>query len=216
MVIEEKGIHFESNSKKLNTVSDVEWTIALKQASEHLELRMRNRTRFGAHTVENLGVPAKEYYLNFSYMSIIYGRWEWKDEYTLPQQLIRIINSTISTVIESFVKAKTKNLERLNEGRHKLTTSVETRDVESMFYGLESVELDEESLLKDETEYNELDDFVRDSGDSDFQMFWECVKEGCNRRNTSELMDLTPRQLDKFKERFLRQAKKHFKDNGKQ
>lgn len=215
MVIEEKGIHFKSNSKKLDNVNDVEWTIALKQASEHLELRLRNRTKFGAHTIENLEVPAKEYYLNFAYMSIIYGRWEWKDKYTLPQQLIRIINSTMSTVIETFVKAKTKNQERLQEGRYTLTTSVETRDIESTFYDLETDELDEESLLKTEAEYNELDDFVRKSGDSDFQMLWECVKEGYNRRETSVLMDLTPRQLDKLKERFLRQVRKDLKNNGK-
>ncbi|WP_298350629.1 hypothetical protein [uncultured Dokdonia sp.] len=216
MTIEGAGTFFESNSIKLNTVSNVEWEIALRKAEKHLNYRLWNRTSFGAHTSENLGVPAKEYYLNFAYMSVIYGNWEWKDDFDLPQQLIRIINSRISTVVESYKKAKDKNEERLKDGKHQLTTTEVPQDIESTFYDLEGdEEINEEDLLKIEELHKEIEEFILESNDDDLIMFWECIKEGYTRKDIAELIGITPKQLDKIKEKLLRQIKKEvIKDNG--
>lgn len=217
MNIEAVGPFFESNSLKLEGISNIEWKIALKKAENHLDYRLWNKTKFGAHTAENLGVPAKEYYLNFAYMSIIYGSWEWKNNFDLTQQLIRIIDSRISTIVESYRKAKVKNEERLKEGKYELTTSIVTQDVESKFYDLEGEnKISEEELLKVEEEYNKIDQFVTESNDDDIIMFWECVKEGYTRGEIAEFIGKTPKQLDKVKEKFLRQIRKEINDNGNQ
>ena len=209
MFIEGTGDFFESNSIKLDAVSSVEWEIALRKAGKHLDYKLWNKTNFGAHTTENLGVPAKEYYLNFAYMSLIYGKWEWKDDFDLPQQLIRIINSRISTVVESYKNAKEKNEKRLEDGKYQLTTTETPQDVESSFYDLEGdEEINEEDLLKVEEEYNRVEQFILESEDDDLIMFWECVKEGCTRKEIAELIGKTPKQLDKIKEKLLRQTKK--------
>jgi len=218
MTIEGAGTFFESNSIKLNTVSSVEWEIALRKAEKHLNYRLWNRTSFGAHTIENLGVPAKEYYLNFAYMSVIYGNWEWKDDFDLPQQLIRIIDSRISTVVESYKKAKDKNEGRLKDGKYLLTTTEVSQDIESTFYDLEGdEEISEEDLLKAEVQYEEIEQFILESDDEDLIMFWECVKEGYTRKDIAEFIGKTPKQLDKIKEKLLRQIRKEvIKDNGNQ
>lgn len=216
MNIEGAGTFFESNSIKLDTVSGVEWEIALRKAEKHLNYRLWNKTNFGAHTAENLGVPAKEYYLNFAYMSIIYGNWEWKDDFDLPEQLIRIIDSRISTVVESYKKAKEKNKERLEDGKHQLTTSEVPQDVESTFYDLEGdEEINEADLLKVEEEYDKIEQFISESDDDNLIVFWECVKEGYTRKEIAEFIGKTPKQLDKIKEKLLRQIKKELaKVNG--
>jgi len=217
MTIEDVGPFFESNSLKLDEISKVEWEIALRKAEKHLDYRLWNKTVFGAHTVENLKVPAKEYYFNYAYMSILNGSWEWKNDFDLPQQLIRIIDSRISTVVKAYRKAKLKNEERVQEGKYAFTNSIEIQDIESTFYDLESEEeISEEELLKVEEEYNRIDQFVSESEDEDFIMFWDCVKEGYTRSDIAELIGKTPKQLDKIKEKFLRQLRKELKENGSQ
>lgn len=215
MTIDDVGSFFESNSHKLDEVSNVEWEIALRKAEKHLDYRLWNKTIFGAHTVENLKVPAKEYYLNYAYMSILNGSWEWKNDYDLPEQLIRIIDSRISTVVKTYRNAKEKNEERVEEGKYKLTNSVEIQDIESTFYELEGEkEISAEELLKIERKYNKIDQFVSKSGDDDFILFWDCVKEGFSRSEIAELIGKTPKQLDKVKEKFLRQLRKELEENG--
>lgn len=216
MTIEDAGPFFESNSMKLNTVSSVEWEIALRKAEKHLNYRLWNKTKFGANTSENLGVPAKEYYLNFAYMSIIYGNWEWKDDFDISQQLIRIIDSRISTVVESYKKAKVKNEERSMDGKYQLTTTEVTQDIENTFYDLKSdEEISNEDLLKVEEEYKKTEQFIIESHDNNLIMFWEGVKAGYTRKDIAELIGITPKQLDKIKERLLRKIKNEVViDNG--
>lgn len=218
MTIEDTGPFFENNSIKLDTVSNVEWEIALRKAEKHLNYRLWKKTSFGAHTVENLGIPAKEYYLSFAYMSIIYGNWEWKDDFDLPKQLVRIIDSRISTVIESYKKAKEKNENRLKNGSYQFTIGEITQDIESTFYNLEGdLEINKEDLFKFEEQYKKIEQFIFESGEDDLIMFWECVKEGYRRKDIAELMGKTPKQFDKIKEKLLRQLKKEvIKNNGDQ
>ena len=209
MTLEDVGPHFEKNSLKLDNVSKVEWEIALRKAKKHLSFRLWNRTKFGAHTSENLGVPPMEYYLNYAYTGIIMGDWEWKDEFDLPKQLIRIIDSRISTVVESYRQKQVKNEERAKDGKYKLTTKEVPYDVEATFYYIEAEEgIDEELKSKIESQYTQIEQFVSKIDDEEIKTFWDCVKDGWTRADIAELIGKTPKQLDKVKERFLRQIKK--------
>jgi DNA-directed RNA polymerase specialized sigma24 family protein len=217
MTIQEVGPFHESNSYKLDAVSPVEWEIALRKAQKHLNFRLRYKTSFGAHTSENLGVPAKEYYLTFAYLSLIYGKWEWKDKFDLTQQLIRMIDSRISTVVETYKKAREKNENRKNEGKYLLTTTEVVQDIESTFYDLEGdEEINMEDFHKAEEEYRIVEEFIAECEDNDIVLFWQCVKEGFTRKEIAEFIEKTPKQLDKIKEKFLNQIKKKENEYGNQ
>lgn len=215
MTVEDIGEFFEANSKKLDEVSDIEWKIAIKKCEKHLHFRLINKTKFGAHSIENLGIPAKDYYLEYAYSRIFDGFWQWKDDYDLTEQLIRIIDSRISTVVKSYTDAKEKDKKREAEGKYPLKVTIRVHDIENTFYNLRSEQdVDEAELLKIENEYEKIEKFVSQSDDENIKMFWECTKEGYKRREIAEIMELTPKQLDKVKEKFLRQTKKHIENYG--
>lgn len=149
-------------------------------------------------------------------MSIINGSWEWKEDYDLPEQLIRIIDSRLSTVVETYKKAILKNKERRSEGRYEITVTEKAVDVEGTFYDLRSEEeLSEEELLKIESEYESIEKFVSESDNQNIIDFWECVKERYTRGEIAEYIGITPKQLDKVKEKFLRQIRKEIKSSEK-
>jgi hypothetical protein len=214
MNIDDVGKHFESNSLKLDEVTPVEWEIAFRKCKAHIIYRLKGNTKFGAHTAEHLGVPALEYYHEYTYSSIIFGHWEWKDDFDLTQQLVRIADSRISTVVESFRKAKAKNEKREKEGKYPLTTGVKSLDIEGTFYKLTNEEIDEEAIAKAEKNYKEIEQHITESKDDDIILFWECIKEGYKRDEIAQLMEKSPKQLDKIREKFLRQIRKVIEVDG--
>ena len=217
MIIDNIGKFYEFNSKKLDGVSSLEWKIAFKKCEKHLFFKLMNKTKFGAHTTENLGIPAKDYYLEYAYSSIIDGFWEWKEEFDLPEQLIRIIDSRISTVVKSFRDAKKKDEKREDEGKYPLKSTIRSQDIENTFYNLQSEdEIDEDELIEIEKDYSKIETFIEESKGEDIKTFWECAKEGYKRAEIAEIMEITPKQLDKVKEKFLRQVRKEIENNGNQ
>jgi len=86
-----------------------------------------------------------------------------------------------------------------------------------IFRGLYFCHVLKKDLLKVEEQYEKIEEFISESDDDDLIMFWESVKEGYTRKDIAELIGKTPKQLDKIKERLLRQIKKEIvKDNGNQ
>ncbi|RYC51752.1 sigma-70 family RNA polymerase sigma factor [Flagellimonas olearia] len=207
--MQDVGKYLEGNSKKLDHISNVEWEIALRKCRDHLRFRLRGRTKQGAHSTEYLEVPAHEYYLAFAYNGIIFGQWEWKDEYTLDQQLIRIIDSRISTVVQSYKSVLAKNARKVEEGKIPDIVSLEPKNVEESFYDLEDhPPPNEDELMQIEKEYGLIEEFMMNSDDDYLKIFWECAKEGLKRNETAEIMGIKPKQLDKVREKFLRQLRK--------
>ncbi|MEM8999822.1 MAG: hypothetical protein AAGB24_06120 [Bacteroidota bacterium] len=207
--MKEIGEHFEKNTNRLDAVSTKEWENALKKCHDHLTLRLSNKTKYGAHSSENLGFPAVDYYTEYAYDSIIYGHWEWKEEFDLGQQLIRIADSRISTIVDSFVRANEKNKKRVSEGKHPLTVALTPMDIESTFFSLEGSEpLDKEKVEIVEKRYELIENYVLTSDDERIKIFWESVKEGLSRSDVAAILEIEPKQLDKLKEKFMRQIRK--------
>ena len=101
----ETGKYYKKNSRRLEEVQDAVWAAAIEKCRVHICMRIGGRTKTGAHTATRLGMDPVEYYLTYAYDALIFGTWEWKEDYSLSQQMIRIIESTISTEVE---KVKTK------------------------------------------------------------------------------------------------------------
>ncbi len=119
------GLYYHINRLKFNNVNDNDWKIALSKCKEHIKWRLKQKMLFGAHTATNLGTDPIDYYLELASSKLLEGEWEWKNEYSLSEQMIRIVNSYTSKEVD---RTKTKKAESFK---------IVYQDIESEFYQLE-------------------------------------------------------------------------------
>jgi hypothetical protein len=195
----ELGEHYKKNQDRIASLSDADWTVALKKCKDHIKWKLRQKTLYGAHSASRLGTDPIDHYLGISYEKILIGDWEWKDEYSLLEQMIRIVDSQISTEVE---KTKSQKEE---------TFKTVYTDVEKEFYDL----VDPPDSAEEEAIFAEkilqIEEAI--SGDSQLELFMEAVKEGMKRTDIAALLDLQPRQLDKVRERLMRKVKNYQSSN---
>lgn len=161
----EVGEHYQSNQQRLEAVSEREWVATLERCKKHLESRLRQRTLYGAHTAENLGDDSHDYYTSFAYEAILSGRWKWKSEFSLAEQMIRIINSRISEEVEKVKREKSEALE------------VKYVDIEYELYnvGVPAYDPSREEAEKWEKQVRTVENAIAKHDDLVF--FWDCIKE---------------------------------------
>jgi len=191
------GQHYKSNSKKLKSVTIEQWAVVLKKCQEHVKLRTKQRTLFGAHSEKNLGEAPIHYYTSYAYEAIISGHWKWQDRFDLAIQMIRIINSRMSAEVEKVRTAKTEELK------------ITYMDIESDLYmiGVNNHNFSDEESQKFIYQVEQVENAI--NGTPDLEFFWEGIKEGKKRAEIAELMDIKPKQLDKVKERFIRTVRNY-------
>ena len=71
------------NSERLEAVSDKQCREALDELTAYLRWRLKGRTRRGAHSERELGMPALDYYQEEPVVKLIEGDWKWQDCFTL-------------------------------------------------------------------------------------------------------------------------------------
>jgi hypothetical protein len=191
----ERGKHLESNSKKLASVTDDQWIKALKKCRKHIVTRLWKKTLFGAHTEDRLGMDPVEYYVSFAYDAIISGNWEWKDRYSLGQQMVRIAENRLGKEVDKY-KAE-------HDGRFSMAGS----DIDEFFY-LEDPPPGEPTLVQ-EAVFGKQIAIIEEAlkGDENLEMFWECVKEGMKRDDIATFMEKQPKQIDKLREKLINKIK---------
>jgi hypothetical protein len=198
----ELGKHHKKNNKKLAEVEEAVWAAAIDKCRVHICMRIRGRTLKGAHTDARLGMDPFDYYLSFAYDALIFGKWEWKDDYTLSEQMIRIIESTLDTEVE---KTKTK------KASANKVLSIDSDD----FWFAAAAEDIEPDMVR-EILYNKKVSVIEESikGNDDLENFWECVKDGMKPQQIAEFMEKTPRQIYKIQERLVKKIKEsqYFED----
>lgn len=188
------GKYYYHNQKKTDQLTDTEWRIALAKCKEHLRWRMKQKTLSGAHSSSNLGMEAIDYYLGIAFEKILSGEWEWKDEYTLGQQMIRIADSAIS-----------KNVDKIKTEKHE-ALQIKYIDVEQEFYDLAEPPDDSNNDVTTEN-LKTIENAV--AGDPQLELMVEAIKEGCKRAEIAALLDLNVRQFDKLKEKLIRRVKQY-------
>lgn len=198
----ETGKHHKKNNKKLATVEEAVWAAAIEKCRIHIGIRIKGRTKSGAHTDVRLGMDPYDYYLTYAYDALIFGTWEWKDDYTLSEQMIRIIDSTISTEVD---KVKTK--------KATVNKVLSSDSIDFWFVGdSEDVEPDMVKEILHNKKVCVIEELIK--GNEDFENFWECVKDGMKAQQIAEFMEKTPRQIYKIQERFVKKIKEsqYFED----
>jgi len=191
-----EGEYDAANQLRIVKLSDDDWRVALKKCKDHIKIRIQQKTLFGAHSAANLGGDPIDHYLALSCEKILAGNWEWKDEFSLSEQLIRIANSHISTEVARVNTVKS------------MQSKLVYQDIESEFYGMPNAPPED---LVDEAEYENRLRFIEDaiSNDPELMFILEALKEGKKRHEISDLMDLQPRQFDKLKERLIRTVRNY-------
>jgi len=187
--MDEPGRHYEANARKLEAVTESQWTDALKKCREHLRIKLKHRTTFGAHTERRLGEDAFDYYTHYAYNAIISGTWEWKAGRTLAQQMILIIDSALSTEVE---KTRTgKEPDMLNG------------NFDDYFYDDEPLP-DEFEFTKQvliDKQVSVLEEAIK--GDQELEVYWECIKAKMKRAEIAEFMEVTVKKQDKLREKLI-------------
>lgn len=188
--------HQIRNHRKLDAIPAAElnqqWAAALDKCRKHVRIRIARRTAFGAHSSLRLGEDPITFYVTFAYEAILSGLWEWKDEYTLSQQMIRIVNSKISEEVRKF-----------EDEEEKVPKLIAGDEIDEMFYGDDPLtgELDMVREILINKQISVIEESIHDH--DDMKNFWECVKEGMTRMEIAEYMEKTPKQIGKLRERFL-------------
>lgn len=189
----ELGEYYKKNHGRISSVSEADWKVALKKCKDHVKWKLKQKTLSGAHSASRLGTDPVDHYLGIAYEKILTGEWDWKIEYSLTEQMIRIIDSYINTEVEKKKTQKEKSFKTIY------------KDTEVEFYDLTDPpdSTDEEAIFTERLKQIE----VAICGDLQLELFMEAVKEGMKRSDVAAMLDLHPRQLDKVKERLMRKVR---------
>lgn len=102
MNIQINGQWFEQNQKKLNETSNIDKALAVSQLRQYVIDNLRDRTAFGAHSIDALGCDPVDHYLQTAWEKLYYGIWEWKEGRTLADQLQRIASSLMQKQVKKW------------------------------------------------------------------------------------------------------------------
>lgn len=188
------GKHFISNQKRLARLDDDDWRVALDKCRDHLMFRLRQKTLSGVYSAANLGADPVDHYLSFAYEKILSGDWEWKKGRTLAEQMVRVVDSELS-----------KEVDRKETGASHLSKQYYPGDDSLDFYPVTK----EDSRQLDQTVNRVKLAAIEKAceGDEQLEFIVEALKEGKKRVEIAELLDLSPRQFDKLREKIIRRVK---------
>jgi hypothetical protein len=188
----ELGEYYKQNQKRIVSLNETDWKVALKKCKEHIKWKLKQKTLSGAHSASRLGVDPIDHYLGISYEKILSGEWEWKEEYSLLEQMIRIVDSYISTEVEKEKSKKGKSFQ------------ISYKNIEEEFYDLAEPPASSEEEVIYMQRLQQIENAIQ--GDSQLELFMEAVKEGMKRSDIAVLLEINPRQLDKVREKLLRKV----------
>lgn len=192
----ELGKHYISNQKLFEKLSDDDLRVAFKKCKNHIKIRLKQKTLYGAHTEKNLGENPLDYYFDLAFEKLLSGAWEWKYGRTLSAQLIRIVDSRIS-----------KEVEKVKTNKHR-EFQLDYEDIEQTFYNLGEMSDDIEAFESDyENKIKLIEEAIVD--DNELVDFFEAVREEYKAVEIAELLGKTTKQLGKIKERLLRRVNSH-------
>lgn len=183
--------------QRLTQVSDDEWKVIVTKCTEHIRLRLIHRQKMGAHSSQNLGIPAVDYYFKNAVEKLYRGIWDWKFEsYSLEEQLIRIIDSMISEEVRKYKTRKSQAVrlsysDDMNKYERYLDIfdPEETEDLEQQFQ-------DFVSTIEQAIE-----------GDEELEFLYILIQEGKSNDEICEELDWDKHKLYKAKDRLKTKTK---------
>lgn len=129
----------EKQKRRLLAISEKEWTEVVKKLTCYVHNKLFGKTLYGAHSEKELGVNAVDYYVTESLSKLYNCDWEWKQEYNLTEQLIRIAGSMISANVEKY-KTRAESNKNID------FVSIESDELLSKLNNLDDEEYSEEEI----------------------------------------------------------------------
>lgn len=155
----------EQVSQLIEKVSDDEWRVYAKKCKDHINIRVGNKIKYGAHSENNLQMSPFDFYFNGAVTKIMEGTWDWKFEsYTLLEQLIRIIDSMISEEVRKYKSTKAQTYKIYNVGDDDLFDHIASD------FDLEFTEENEQEFIRQINIINQAID-----GDEELELFHLCI-----------------------------------------
>lgn len=94
----------------LRAITAEHWRKVLAKCYTHIEIRLYKKTLMGAHCEQRLGMSPFDFYCGEAVQAIYNRTWEWKyGQFSLEEQLIRIIDSMISEQVRKYKVEKRHN-----------------------------------------------------------------------------------------------------------
>jgi DNA-directed RNA polymerase specialized sigma24 family protein len=90
------------NAERLEGVSDKEWREALDEVTAYLHWRLAGKTKRGAHSEQELGMPALDYYQEEAVVKLIEGEWKWQERFSLGRQLVIIAGDLVTKQVKKW------------------------------------------------------------------------------------------------------------------
>ena len=182
--------------RRLEAVTDAEWEAAMKRLADYITWVLRGRTAYGAHSEKELGAKAVTFYMQEAYLKLAEYVWEWKEEHTLEEQLMRIASSLIQKREEKYQR----NALGITEIRIDGTT-------ENWLRG--GLEPEEERLL--DIAYEKAEKAVK--GDAELERFLEAIEQCRTCKEMCEYLGCDINTIYNTKKRFVRRLKANTNDH---
>lgn len=97
-------------SNRLRAISMEDWEEVFKKCYGHVYLKLRNRTKKGAHCEQRLGMSAVDYYVGNACKALFEQTWTWQyEEIEILPQMIRVIDSMISNEVRKYKVEQKQN-----------------------------------------------------------------------------------------------------------
>ena len=179
--------YLEFNAKRLSGVSEKQWREALDEVTAYLRWRLAGKTKRGAHSEQELGMPALDYYQEEAVVKLIEGEWKWQERFTLGKQLEKIAADLVTKQVQKWERAH-PNL--MVDGRSKMEDVVPLRKPELIEF---TDDIEQYGDTIDDDGQKELDEtyekvFVLVADDKELTLYVEAIVH-CNR------LDELPRYL---------------------
>mgnify|MGYP000645308201 CR=1 FL=1 len=178
---------------KLEQVEEEEWLVVLEKARKHIEIRIKGRTKYGAHSEENLGMDAIDCYVGETIKRLYEGIRDWKFETrSLEVEFIRIIDSIISEEVRK-IKDKPED-----------ATKIISVDPDSFL--IEDVEQSEENVEKlYEEQVTTIFDAI--SGDEVLEEIFLLIHDGKTYDEIAKKLDIPKSKIYRAVDKIKRKVK---------
>lgn len=187
----------EKQLERLTAVTEDEWKHILIELKKHIYARIKGKTLYGAHSERELGVGAIDYYVSESIACLYELRWEWKEKYTLLDELKRICGSLISANVDKYKRRK--------ERGGSVQGNTQYIDTEDLLAKYGSIEADEEDNTELTARFESLLEQAS-NGDPQLEIYAVAVLEFDNLEEISQNIDMPINDLYKLHRKLVRRC----------
>ncbi|MFN0213165.1 MAG: hypothetical protein ACKVT2_02830 [Saprospiraceae bacterium] len=154
--------------EKLTAVPDRTWLALMAKCHEHIRLKLKGKTLYGAHSPARLGeANPQDYYFKEAVTKLYDDVWDWKfEQYSLEEQLVRIIDSMIS---EEVRKVTTKK----GQAQHAL---IATKELDVNTNDADDSDISEEQERQFAYHVQIVQEAIQ--GDDDLEYLFDCLQKG--------------------------------------